>query len=110
MKPPSSSRMRLFLASSQRSRRPPKHPTTSAHAEPEPFLPPCVKFAPHPRIPLRAALSDKLRPLLDLRVSIRGGVHLDLVKRVMRDVTRSGQARLSLGVFAGFRWMFAGFP
>jgi uridine kinase len=37
------------------------------------------------------ALSEKLRPLLDLRVSVRGGVHLDLVKRVMRDISRSGQ-------------------
>ncbi|XRB08281.1 uridine kinase [Pycnococcus provasolii] len=37
------------------------------------------------------ALSDRLRPLLDLRVSITGGVHFDLVKRVMRDVSRSGQ-------------------
>ena len=38
------------------------------------------------------ALSDKLRPLQDLRVSISGGVHFDLVKRVMRDIDRSGQA------------------
>uniref|UniRef100_A0A7S0S2Q8 CYTH domain-containing protein n=1 Tax=Chlamydomonas leiostraca TaxID=1034604 RepID=A0A7S0S2Q8_9CHLO len=37
------------------------------------------------------ALSDKLKPLLDLRVSIAGGVHFDLVKRVMRDIHRSGQ-------------------
>jgi hypothetical protein len=37
------------------------------------------------------ALSDRLRPLLDLRVSITGGVHFDLVKRVMRDISRSGQ-------------------
>ncbi|KIZ05000.1 hypothetical protein MNEG_2962 [Monoraphidium neglectum] len=37
------------------------------------------------------ALSEKLRPLLDLRVSITGGVHFDLVKRVMRDISRSGQ-------------------
>lgn len=37
------------------------------------------------------ALSERLRPLLDLRVSIAGGVHFDLVKRVMRDITRSGQ-------------------
>ncbi|KAI7733763.1 hypothetical protein M8C21_015226 [Ambrosia artemisiifolia] len=28
------------------------------------------------------ALSEKLRPLLDLRVSVTGGVHFDLVKRV----------------------------
>lgn len=37
------------------------------------------------------ALNNRLRPQLDLRVSIRGGVHLDLVKRVLRDVQRSGQ-------------------
>lgn len=28
---------------------------------------------------------------MDLRVSITGGVHFDLVKRVMRDIQRSGQ-------------------
>ena len=32
------------------------------------------------------------RPLLDLMVSIKGGVHFDLVKRVLRDISRSGQA------------------
>lgn len=32
------------------------------------------------------------RPLLDLRVSVTGGVHFDLVKRVLRDIKRSGQA------------------
>jgi len=37
------------------------------------------------------ALSARLRPLLDLRVSITGGVHFDLVKRVLRDIDRSGQ-------------------
>jgi uridine kinase len=37
------------------------------------------------------ALCDRLRPALDLRVSITGGVHFDLVKRVMRDISRSGQ-------------------
>lgn len=37
------------------------------------------------------ALSPNLRPLLDLRVSITGGVHFDLVKRVLRDINRSGQ-------------------
>ncbi|MEW5317477.1 MAG: hypothetical protein WDW38_008769 [Sanguina aurantia] len=37
------------------------------------------------------ALSDRLRPWLHLRVSITGGVHFDLVKRVMRDISRSGQ-------------------
>ncbi|KAL4451982.1 hypothetical protein ABPG75_007644 [Micractinium tetrahymenae] len=38
------------------------------------------------------ALNTRLRPLLDLRVSITGGVHFDLVKRVLRDINRSGQA------------------
>lgn len=37
------------------------------------------------------ALSEKLRPLMDLRVSVTGGVHLDLVKRVIRDIQRAGQ-------------------
>lgn len=37
------------------------------------------------------ALSARLRPHLDLRVSIQGGVHFDLVKRVLRDVNRSAQ-------------------
>ncbi|XP_051116866.1 inorganic pyrophosphatase TTM1-like isoform X2 [Andrographis paniculata] len=37
------------------------------------------------------ALSDKIRPLLDLRVSVTGGVHFDLVKRVLRDIQRAGQ-------------------
>ncbi|KAL0380689.1 UNVERIFIED_CONTAM: Inorganic pyrophosphatase TTM2 [Sesamum angustifolium] len=37
------------------------------------------------------ALSEKLRPLLDLRVSVRGCVHFDLVKRVLRDIQRAGQ-------------------
>ncbi|XP_004299262.1 PREDICTED: uridine-cytidine kinase C isoform X1 [Fragaria vesca subsp. vesca] len=37
------------------------------------------------------AVSEKLRPLLDLRVSITGGVHFDLVKRVLRDIQRAGQ-------------------
>ncbi|KAL8161414.1 hypothetical protein V2J09_012903 [Rumex salicifolius] len=36
------------------------------------------------------ALSEKLRPLLDLRVSVTGGVHFDLVKRVLRDIQRAG--------------------
>ncbi|XP_002514541.2 inorganic pyrophosphatase TTM2 [Ricinus communis] len=38
------------------------------------------------------ALSEKLRPMLDLRVSVTGGVHFDLVKRVLRDIQRAGQA------------------
>ncbi|KNA10131.1 hypothetical protein SOVF_147260 [Spinacia oleracea] len=37
------------------------------------------------------ALSEKLRPLVDLRVSVTGGVHNDLVKRVLRDIQRAGQ-------------------
>ena len=28
---------------------------------------------------------------MDLRVSVTGGVHFDLVKRVLRDIKRSGQ-------------------
>ena len=35
---------------------------------------------------------ETCRPLEDLRVSITGGVHFDLVKRVLRDINRSGQA------------------
>ncbi|CAH9112221.1 unnamed protein product, partial [Cuscuta epithymum] len=37
------------------------------------------------------ALSEKLRPLIDLRVSVTGGVHFDLVKRVLRDIQRADQ-------------------
>jgi len=37
------------------------------------------------------ALTSKLRDRMDLRVSITGGVHFDLVKRVLRDISRSGQ-------------------
>ncbi|CAL5442092.1 unnamed protein product [Camellia sinensis] len=37
------------------------------------------------------ALSERLRPLLDLRVSVTGGVHFDLVKRVLRDIQCTGQ-------------------
>ncbi|KAM6569401.1 hypothetical protein CsatB_017386 [Cannabis sativa] len=37
------------------------------------------------------ALSEKLRRFLDLRVSVTGGVHFDLVKRVLRDIQRAGQ-------------------
>lgn len=37
------------------------------------------------------ALSEKLRPFLDLRVAVRGGVHFDLIKRVLRDINRAGQ-------------------
>eukprot|EP00892_Ulva_mutabilis_P001750 jgi/Ulvmu1/11576/UM079_0019.1 len=38
------------------------------------------------------ALSQRIASLLDLKVAITGGVHFDLVKRVMRDIQRSGQA------------------
>lgn len=37
------------------------------------------------------ALSERLRPLLDLQVSVTGGIHLDLIKRVIRDIQRAGQ-------------------
>ncbi|PKU86937.1 RING-box protein 1a [Dendrobium catenatum] len=37
------------------------------------------------------ALSERLRSALDLRVSVTGGVHFDLVKRVLRDIQRAGQ-------------------
>ncbi|OIT05718.1 PREDICTED: uridine-cytidine kinase C-like [Nicotiana attenuata] len=37
------------------------------------------------------ALNEKLRTFLDLRVSVNGGVHFDLVKRVLRDIQRAGQ-------------------
>lgn len=37
------------------------------------------------------ALSEKLRAHIDLRVSVTGGVHFDLVKRVLRDIQRAGQ-------------------
>lgn len=49
------------------------------------------------------------RPLLDLRVSIQGGVHFDLLKRVLRDISRSGQNpeeiidQVSATVFPMFR-------
>ncbi|KAJ4875074.1 Phosphoribulokinase / Uridine kinase family [Raphanus sativus] len=37
------------------------------------------------------ALSEKLRPFLDLRVSVTGGVSSNLVKRVLGDIQRPGQ-------------------
>ena len=52
------------------------------------------------------------RPLLDLRVSIQGGVHFDLLKRVLRDISRSGQNpeeiidQVSATVFPMFRVRF----
>ena len=41
---------------------------------------------------LLSSLCRPCRPLMDLRVSVTGGVHFDLVKRVLRDIKRSGQA------------------
>ena len=38
------------------------------------------------------ALSGTLRPHVDLRIAITGGVHKDLIKRVLRDVTRTKQS------------------
>jgi len=38
------------------------------------------------------ALHENVRPYLDLTVAVHGGVHFDLVKRIMRDVHRSNQA------------------
>eukprot|EP01133_Synstelium_polycarpum_P004293 gene4293-5014_t len=32
------------------------------------------------------ALSAKIRPMLDVSIAITGGVHLDLIKRIMRDI------------------------
>ncbi|KYR01765.1 adenylate cyclase domain-containing protein [Tieghemostelium lacteum] len=37
------------------------------------------------------ALHEEIRDLLDLKISISGGVHFDLIKRVFRDVHRTGQ-------------------
>eukprot|EP01132_Coremiostelium_polycephalum_P005899 gene5899-7347_t len=37
------------------------------------------------------ALHEEIRHLLDLRISISGGVHFDLIKRIFRDVHRTGQ-------------------
>lgn len=36
------------------------------------------------------ALNARVRPLLDLSVSINGGVHFDLIKRIQRDVGVGG--------------------
>lgn len=38
------------------------------------------------------ALHEEIRPYLDLQVSISGGVHFDLIKRIFRDIQRTGQA------------------
>lgn len=37
------------------------------------------------------ALHEIIRPYLDLQISISGGVHFDLIKRVFRDIQRTGQ-------------------
>ena len=53
------------------------------------------------------ALNTRLRPQLDLRVSITGGVHFDLVKRVLRDINRSGQAPEEIIQQVGAWWGWA---
>ena len=53
------------------------------------------------------ALNTRLRPQLDLRVSITGGVHFDLVKRVLRDINRSGQAPEEIIQQVGVWWGWA---
>jgi uridine kinase len=37
------------------------------------------------------ALHDTILPLIDLKIAVSGGVHYDLVKRVFRDIQRTGQ-------------------
>jgi len=37
------------------------------------------------------ALHEEVRPYLDFKISISGGVHFDLVKRILRDIQRTGQ-------------------
>jgi uridine kinase len=37
------------------------------------------------------ALHERIRPFLDLKIAISGGVHADLVSRVFRDIQRTGQ-------------------
>eukprot|EP00297_Palpitomonas_bilix_P023738 CAMPEP_0113903856 /NCGR_PEP_ID=MMETSP0780_2-20120614/22833_1 /TAXON_ID=652834 /ORGANISM="Palpitomonas bilix" /LENGTH=607 /DNA_ID=CAMNT_0000897209 /DNA_START=13 /DNA_END=1836 /DNA_ORIENTATION=- /assembly_acc=CAM_ASM_000599 len=37
------------------------------------------------------ALHEKIRNYLDISVSISGGVHFDLIKRIIRDIERAGQ-------------------
>lgn len=56
----------------------PSHPPSPAHARSYSHT--------HMFAPARADTRTQ-----DLRVSITGGVHFDLVKRVMRDISRSGQ-------------------
>ena len=55
------------------------------------------------------ALHERVRPWLDLTVSVHGGVHFDLIKRIQRDVARCGQtpqeiiAQISETVFPMFK-------
>ena len=53
----------------------------------------CLKVPPSRIVVIEGiyALNEKLRPFLDLRVAVKGGVHFDLVKRVLRDINRAGQ-------------------
>eukprot|EP01112_Ceratiomyxa_fruticulosa_P006873 TRINITY_DN177_c0_g1_i1.p1 TRINITY_DN177_c0_g1~~TRINITY_DN177_c0_g1_i1.p1 ORF type:complete len:431 (-),score=80.81 TRINITY_DN177_c0_g1_i1:78-1370(-) len=37
------------------------------------------------------ALHEEIRHFLDLKISISGGVHFDLIKRIFRDIQRTGQ-------------------
>lgn len=37
------------------------------------------------------ALHETIRTYLDLAISISGGVHFDLIKRILRDIQRTGQ-------------------
>jgi uridine kinase len=37
------------------------------------------------------ALHERVRSLVDLAISVSGGVHFDLVKRIFRDIQRTGQ-------------------
>jgi uridine kinase len=37
------------------------------------------------------ALHEEVRPSLDFKISVSGGVHFDLVKRILRDIQRTGQ-------------------
>ena len=55
------------------------------------------------------ALHARVKPLLDLSVSVHGGVHFDLIKRIQRDVARCAQspqeiiAQISETVFPMFK-------
>lgn len=47
------------------------------------------------------ALNARVRPLLDLTVSINGGVHFDLIKRIQRDVGATAGATAAACAGAG---------